>query len=335
VRSGNVSFEKVEVGMSQPLVFLNGQLVAASEAHLAVYDAGVVLGATVTELVRTFRKQPFRLDDHLGRLAHSLHYVRFDIGLTMAELGDTVRKLVAHNAALLAAEEELGAVIFVTAGEYPTYAGGAAGNVRTTPTICAHTFPLPFELWAGKLQTGIHLVTPSIRHVPPQCYDPKMKCRSRMHYYLADQEARLVDPDASALLLDLEGNVAETSAANFLMVEEGTIVSPSLRNTLPGVSRATVIDLAAQLGIPFEVRDFQPFDAINAAEAFLASTPYCLMPVTKINGIAVGTAKPGPIYRRLTEAWSKLVGLDVVGQIVDGAKRRTRAAASASLVGDG
>jgi branched-subunit amino acid aminotransferase/4-amino-4-deoxychorismate lyase len=312
--------------MAEPLAFLNGRLLPASEAHLTVYDAGVVLGATVTELVRTFHKQLYRLEDHLGRLAHSLHYVRFDIGMSLAELGQILQKLAAHNASLIGPEDELGLVVFVTAGEYPTYAGGAAGNVRTTPTVCAHTFPLPFELWAAKLQAGVHLVTPSIRHVPPQCYDPKIKCRSRMHYYLADQEARLVDGDASALLLDLDGNVAETSAANFLIVENGTIVSPSLRNTLAGVSRGTVIELAAKLGIPFEVRDFQPFDAINASEAFLASTPYCLMPVTKINGILVGSGRPGPIYQRLIAAWSQLVGFDVLDQIVQGAKRRTAAA---------
>jgi len=307
----------------EPHVFLHGRMVPASEAHLTVYDAGVVLGATVTELVRTFRKEPFRLDDHLRRLSQSLHFVGFDIGMSMEELGRTVRQLVAHNAALLGPEDELGVVIFVTAGEYPTYAGGAAGSVRTTPTLCAHTFPLPFELWADKLLSGIHLVTPSIRHVPPQCYDPKMKCRSRMHYYLADQQARLVDREAAALLLDLEGNVTETGAANFLMVEDGTIVSPSLRNTLPGVSRATVIELAAKLGIPFGVRDLQVFDAVNADEAFLASTPYCLMSVTKINGTRIGTGKPGAIYGRLVKAWSERVGLDILQQIVEGARRRT------------
>jgi branched-chain amino acid aminotransferase len=311
--------------MSEPLVFLNGRMVPASQAHVAVYDAGLVLGATITELVRTFRKQLFRLDDHLVRLAHSLHYVRFDIGLSMDQLGQIVRGLVAHNADLMSSDDELGLVIFVTAGEYPTYAGSAAGNVRTTPTVCAHTFPLPFELWAKKMRTGAHLVTPSTRHVPPQCYDPKMKCRSRMHYYLADQEARLVDPNASALLLDLDGNVAETSAANFLMVQEKSIVSPSLRNTLPGVSRAMVIELAGKLGIPFEVRDFQPFDAINADETFLASTPYCLMPVTKINGLPIGGGRPGPVYQRLIEAWSQLVGLDVIDQIAHGAESRTAA----------
>jgi branched-chain amino acid aminotransferase len=307
----------------EPQVFLNGRMVPASQAHLTVYDAGVVLGATVTELVRTFRHEPFRLDDHLRRLAQSLHFVGFDIGMSMEELGRTVRQLVTNNAALLTPEDELGLVIFVTAGEYPTYAGGAAGSVRTTPTVCAHTFPLPFELWAAKVQSGVHLVTPSIRHVPPQCYDPKMKCRSRMHYYLADQQARLVDRDASALLLDLDGNVTETGAANFLMVEDGTVVSPSLRNTLPGVSRATVIELAAKLGIPFAVRDFQVFDAVNADEAFLASTPYCLMSVTRINGTQIGTGKPGLIYQRLAQAWSERVGLDIVRQVVDGAKRRT------------
>jgi branched-chain amino acid aminotransferase len=308
---------------AEPLTFLNGRMLPASQAHLTVYDAGVVLGATVTELVRTFRKELFRLDDHLRRLSQSLHFVGFDIGMSMDELGSTVERLVAHNVRLLDPEDELGLVVFVTAGEYPTYAGGAAGSVRTTPTVCAHTFPLPFELWAGKLLSGVHLVTPSIRHVPPQCYDPKMKCRSRMHYYLADQQARLVDRDAAALLLDLEGNVTETGAANFLIVEDGTIVSPSLRNTLPGVSRATVIELAAKLGIPFAVRDFQVFDAVNADEAFLASTPYCLMSVTKINGTQIGTGRPGAIYARLAQAWSERVGLDIVQQVVAGARRRT------------
>jgi branched-chain amino acid aminotransferase len=310
---------------AEPVTFLNGQMLPASQAHLTVYDAGVVLGATVTELVRTFRKELFRLDDHLRRLAQALHFVGFDIGISMEELGRTVRQLVAHNAQLLAPEDELGLVVFVTAGEYPTYAGGAAGSVRTTPTLCAHTFPLPFELWAAKVVSGIHLVTPSIRHVPPQCYDPKMKCRSRMHYYLADQQARLVDRDAAALLLDLDGNVTETGAANFLMVEDGTIISPSLRNTLPGVSRATVIELAAKLGIPFAVRDFQVFDAVNADEAFLASTPYCLMSVTKINGTRIGTGQPGAIYGRLVKEWSELVRLDVVQQIVEGERRRNAA----------
>jgi branched-chain amino acid aminotransferase len=290
-------------------------MVPASQAHLAIYDAGVVLGATVTEMTRTFGHKLFRLDDHLARLFRSLRYVRFDIGLSQQALAEVSNELVAHNARLLSPGGELGLIHFVTAGEYPMYAGMAGQVTRGAPTVCVHTFPLPFALWAEKMRRGMHLITPSIRHVPPQCYDPKMKYRSRMHYYLADQEARLADPEAAALLLDLDGNIAETSGANFLMVDRGTIVSPTLRNTLPGISRQTVIELAAELGIRFIERDIQVFNAVNADEALLASTPYCLLPVTRINGITIGDGRPGPVHRRLLSRWSELVGLDIQRQI--------------------
>ena len=312
--------------MTEPLVYLNGRLVPASQAHLAIYDAGIVLGATVTEMTRTFRHEPFRLEDHLARLFRALKYVRLDIGLSLDELAARSHELLAHNLKTIDSRDDLGLIHFVTAGEYATYAGSAGGAARTTPTVCMHTFPLPWELWAQRVRQGIHLVTPSIRHVPPQCFDPKMKYRSRMHYFLADQEARLVDPEASALLLDLDGNLTETSGANFLLVDRGAIVSPTLRNILPGISRATVIELAAELGIPFVERDLQVYSAINADEAFVTSTPYCLLPVTKVNGTAVGGGAPGPVFRALQGAWSKRVGVEIEQQIVDGAARRQCAA---------
>jgi branched-chain amino acid aminotransferase len=106
------------------------------------------------------------------------------------------------------------------------------------------------------------------------------------------------------------------------MVERGTIVSPTPVNILPGVSRATVIDLAGKLGIPFVERDIQVFGVMNADEAFATSTPYCLMPVTKINGVPIGDGKPGPMFRRLLEAWSQEVGVDIGKQIVEGAQKR-------------
>jgi branched-subunit amino acid aminotransferase/4-amino-4-deoxychorismate lyase len=318
--------------VAEPLVYLNGRTVPASQAHLAIYDAGVVLGATVTEMTRTFRHRPWRLEEHLARLGRSLKYTRMDVGLSADELARISRELVEHNARLIDPQDELGLIHFVTAGEFPTYAGLAGRAARTAPTVCIHTFPMPFELWAEKLRTGSHLVTPAIRHVPPQCYDPKMKYRSRMHYYLADQEARLVDPEASALLLDLAGNVTETSGANFLIVRQGRIESPTTVNTLPGVSRQTTIELAARLGIAFVERDLQVFDVVNADEAFTASTPYCLLPVTQINGLAIGDGRPGPVFRRLLAAWSEAVGLDVERQIVEGAARRTSATAPKEVV---
>lgn len=315
--------------MTEPLVYLRGEMVPASQARLQIYDAGVVLGATVTEMVRTFKHQLFRLQPHLDRLARGIKYLRFDIGMEMSRLGEICQELTAHNSRLISAEDELGLVIFITPGELPVYAGGAGATAHNTPTVCVHTFPMPFELWSEKFRTGQHFVTPSIRHVPPQCYDPNMKYRSRMHYYLADQEAKLVDPAAAALLLDLDGNVTETGGANFLMVEKGTIVSPTLRNILPGVSRAVVRELAGKLDIPFVEKDFAAFHALNADEAFTASTPYCILPVTRLNGLPVGKGVPGPIFQKLIEGWNKEVGLDVIEQFCAGASRRTGAAAKA------
>ncbi|REJ83264.1 MAG: branched-chain amino acid aminotransferase [Planctomycetota bacterium] len=310
--------------MTEPNVYLGGRMVPASQAHLAIYDAGIVLGATVTDMTRTFHQKLFRLEDHVSRFFRSLKYVRIDIGLDQTGLIDLSNELVAHNAGLLEQEDELGLIFFATPGEYPTYAGSAGGGASTRPTFCAHTFPMPWELWAKKMEHGVHVVTPSIRHVPPQCYDPKIKYRSRMHYYLADQEAHAVDPDAAALLLDLEGNVTETGGANFLIVEQGAIVSPTTRNTLPGVSKQTVSELAADLGIPFVERDFQVYNVMNADEAFLATTPVCVMPVTRINGSDIGDGKPGPVVARLQAAWSERVGLDITRQIRDGAARRLK-----------
>ena len=168
--------------MKESLVYLNGQMVPASQAHLAIFDAGIVLGATVTEMTRTFRFQLYRLEDHLDRLFRSLRYTRMDIGLSKQEMTAISQELVAHNARLLDEGDELGLIHFVTAGEYATYAGSAGRAPRTGPTVCMHTFPMPFELWADKMQKGTHLVTPSIRHVPPQCYDQigRASCRERV-----------------------------------------------------------------------------------------------------------------------------------------------------------
>ena len=298
----------------EPLVYLCGRFIPASQASLKIYDAGIVLGATVTEMTRTFRHQPFRLEDHVARLFRSLKYTRMETGLSPTELISISRELLAHNVKLIQPQEELGLIHFVTAGEYPVYAGSAASGGPMTPTVCAHTFPLPFALWSQRMQEGAHVVTPSIRHVPPQCFDPKMKYRSRMHYYLADMEARLVAPDAIGLLLDLEGNVTETSGANFLLVQQGEVISPTRRNILPGISRQTVIELAKRLDIPYAERDLQVHDVMNADEALLTSTPFCVMPVTRINSAPIADGKPGAIFRRLIEVWSREVGLDILGQ---------------------
>ncbi len=300
--------------MNEPLVYWNGRFVPAAQAQLAFWDAGLVQGATVTEMTRTFRQRPFRLPDHLDRLFRALRIMRLDTGLSREDLSRISLELLAHNAGLLPNQSELGLVHFVTAGEYAVYAVGR--QPREGPTVCIHTFVLPLTSWAKRMKHGVHLRTPSIRQIPPACWDANMKCRSRMHYYLAEREVQSVDPEASALLLDLAGRVTETNTGNFLMLQQGTLLSPPEDYTLPGISRATIRELATELRIPFVARDISLEDALAADEAFLSSTSYCLLPVTRINDTTIGTGRPGPVHRRLLTAWSQRVGVDIEGQII-------------------
>ena len=261
---------------TEPLVYLGGRLIPASQATISIYDFGIVLGATITDLVRTFAGVPYRLADHIGRFYRSAKYAGITPPIGPRELDAVTREIVEQNLRLEPAGSELAIVYFLTPGKNYIYAGSAGAAGDLSPTFCVHTFPLPFALFRKYFADGIHLVTPSTRHVPPQCVDAKIKNRSRLHWWLADRETHLVDPAAVSLLLDLDGNLTETSGANFLLVRDGVVRSPTTRNILCGVSRQVIIELCGELGIPFEERDLQLHDAITADEAFLTTTPYSM-----------------------------------------------------------
>lgn len=308
--------------MTEPLAYLNGRISPVSQTMLSIFDMGLVMGASITEMARTFHHEAFHLRDHVDRLFRSLRHVGFEIDLTSEALTDLALELVEHNAKLIPDHHDLGISMFITAGTSLTYTGYWGMATHRKPTVGVHTFPLPFELWAEKYAAGQHVVTPSLRHLPPESLDPKIKSRSRMHWYLADEQARLVDPKAIALLIDRQDCITETSTANFFIVQEGTLLTPTGRNTLHGISQQVVSDLTGQLGIAFEHQDFQTYDVVNAEEAFTSSTPYCVLPVTKVNGRAIGDGKPGPVFTRLLQAWSEMVNLDIAAQMVTGSAER-------------
>jgi branched-subunit amino acid aminotransferase/4-amino-4-deoxychorismate lyase len=300
--------------MSEPWAYLDGAWVPASAAAVSVFDAGFVLGATVAEQLRTFGGRLFHRDDHLDRLAHSLEIIGVELDMPRAELAATAEELVARNHRLLAAGDDLGLSIFVTPGPYTSYLpAGAARPPR--PTLGLHTYPLPFHLWAEKYAAGEAVVATDVRQVPDCCWPATLKCRSRMHYYLADRQAAATQPGARALLLDASGCITEASTANLLIFrrDEG-LVSPPLSKILHGISLAVAMQLAGELGIATAERDLTPEDVAAADETMLTSTPLCLLPVTRFNGRAIGTGRPGPISGKLLEAWGRLVGLDIAGQ---------------------
>lgn len=305
--------------MNEPIVYLNTGFLPASQAKLNIYDLGIVLGATLTEMTRTFRHQPYRAMDHVARLYRSLKYAGIALPLSPEEMLAKTCELAETNCRLLRADEDLGIVHFVTPGENALYAGSAGAAGPMTPTICIHSFPLRFSMWRHLFVEGAHVVTPSIRHIPPQCVEPKMKNRSRLHWFLADKQSQAVDPRAITLLLDLDGNVTECAGSNFVIIKGSTIVSPTTRNILWGVSLQTVKELAAAIGMEFIEKDFQPYDVINADEAWLTTTPYCLAPCTKINNIPIGDGRPGPWFKAMQQAWSQRVGMDIETQLMQSA----------------
>ena len=304
--------------MSEPLVYLNDRFVPASQAKLNIYDLGIVLGATLTEMTRTFRHRPFRAEEHVARLYRSLKFSGITVPLSPEEMLVRTNELAEANCQLIGPNEDIGIVHFVTPGENALYAGSAGASGPLRPTICIHSFPLRFEMWRHLFIEGAHVVTPSIRHIPPQCIEPKMKNRSRLHWWLADKQSQAVDPRGITLLLDLDGNVTECAGSNFVIIKGNTILSPTTRNILWGVSLETVKELAPQVGMEFVEKEFQPYDVVNADEAWLTTTPYCLAPCTKINNSPIGDGKPGPWFRKMITAWSERVDLNIEAQIMGG-----------------
>lgn len=295
------------------LAYINGALVPAAQAVVPVYDAGFVQGTTCAEQLRTFGGRLFRLEQHLQRLAHSLEIVGVDPGVSLSALARAAEELAAHNHALLAPGDDLGMSIFVTPGPYATMA--AAAPTTSGPLVCVHTYPLPFHLWSDKYVHGQTLMVTGVLQVPPACWPYALKCRSRMHYFLADRRAAEAQPGARALMLDHEGSVLEASTASvFLQDGDAGLVAPPTAKTLPGVSLGMITDLAAKLGIPFGHRELRVTDVLAAPEVMLCSTSPCVWPVVQLNGQPIGSGGPGPLFRRLLAAWSDAVGLDIARQ---------------------
>ena len=296
----------------EPLAYLNGRWIPFSQAAVSVFDGGFDQGVTVAEQLRTFGGQLFRMETHLERLSRSLEIVGVDPGLPLAELGQIATELVEQNRKLIDPADDLNLTMFVTPGPYGAYAAVAG---RAGPTVGIHTQPLPFGQWANKYRTGESLVVSDVMHVPARCWPPELKCRSRMHYYLADRQARQREPGSRALLLDDRGFVTEASTANVLVYyrNEG-FVSPPKEHILPGVTVAVVNELAGHLGISFASRDLTVDDFARADEALLCSTSPCVLSVTRLNGHPIGTGQPGSVAQRLLDAWSKMVGFDIEAQ---------------------
>jgi branched-subunit amino acid aminotransferase/4-amino-4-deoxychorismate lyase len=300
----------------EPLAYLHGRLLPAKEAALPLHDAGFVLGATVTDLCRTFAGRLYRWAEHCARFRQSCRLARVALPYSDEELTDLAQEIARNNRKCLPGGGELALVVFATPGPIGYYLGQTGGAGQDAPTLGMYTYPLPFVRLASLFRPGARLLVPSVRQVPAVCVDPRIKQRSRLFWWLAEQEVHDLDPGASALLLDMDGLVTETAAANFLLVRQGQVLTPRRTRVLGGISLQVVEQLCAGLGLPFAEADLTLEDCRSADEAMLSGTSFCLAPVHSIQGTPLPC--PGPIYQKLAGRWSEHLGLDFREQILQG-----------------
>jgi branched-chain amino acid aminotransferase len=296
--------------MGERIVYVSGDFVPESQAVVSVFDRGFRWGDAVYDAERTYGGKLFRLDQHIDRLYRSLRYTRIDPGLSKEQMTEITKRVAESNALLRAPNDDYNVVQVVSRGVF-------SRSRRLTglqATVVVYCVPIGFADFARFYVEGARLVTPSIRRTPPQCVSPQAKISNKMNHLLADFESKEVDPDAYSLMLDLDGNVTENAAANFLFFSNGRLMLPNRRNVLPGTGMAIVLELARDLGIPVQEGDYTPFDVYQADEAVLTSATLCMLPVASLNGTRIGTDVPGPLTRRLLDAWSKFVGIDIVAQ---------------------
>ena len=289
-------------------IWLNGEYVERDKARIPMTDRGFRLGDVVFDTSRTFGGRVFRLRDHLDRLYRSLKYVRIDPGVSIGEMERLTLEVVARNEPLRRERDDDYMITQIVTG-------GSGRRGDSPPAVSIWVDALGSPRWAPAYDGGVHAVIPKTRAYPAESLDPKVKHYSRLNFVMAEMEAADVDPNALPIMLDTNGSVSEGTGANFFIVTNGTLRTPIDRSTLQGVSRMTVMEIAAALGIPAAEDDLQPYDLYTADEAFFCSTPYCVLPVGMIDNRPIGERAPGPVSNQILAAWSERVGLDIVDQL--------------------
>ena len=298
------------------LAYLNGRFLPQADARLPLDDAGFVFGATVTDLSRTFRHRLFRLQEHVARFRQSCRLAHIPQPIPDEEVARLAEELTVRNTESLSNDLDLTLVMFATPGLVGYYASNQSSHVDESPTFGMHMFPLPVGRYASLFRNGANLFVPTTRQTAPSTLDPRIKHRSRLHWWIAGQEAQQAESGAWALLLDTDGFITETAAANFLLVKDGAVISPPRDSILGGISLLTTEEICQELQIPFEERQLTLEDCLEADEALLTGTSFCLAGVSQLNGERIPW--PGKVFEKLLEAWNQRVGMDIRQQILSG-----------------
>jgi branched-chain amino acid aminotransferase len=293
------------------VAYFNGHYVPEREVVIPFRDRGFKYGDAAFDMTRTFEGRIFKIEEHVARFYRSLRYLKIDPGLTQAEMVAISNEVLERNRHFLTPDTDFWVGQRVSRG---VDAVGDEGWDQSGPTVIVECIPLPLKARARLFRDGIDIVVPATRRTAPDMLSPRAKTHNYLNLIMADLEAKAQDKEAWSVLLDAQGHLAEGIGSNLFLVRDGEVMTPRERFVLPGISRATVIELCGSLGISCREADLDLYDSATADEAFMSSTSLCLCPVRSIGGRALPVPVPGPFTRRLTEAYAKSVGCDFVAQ---------------------
>ncbi|MBK1715099.1 aminotransferase class IV [Rubrivivax gelatinosus] len=294
-------------------IWVNGELKHRNEAVVSVFDSGFVLGDGVWEGLRIFGGHPAFLDAHLDRLYEGAKALAMDIGLNRAELTDAIYATLAANGMH---GDGAHARLMVTRGVKRTpYQDPRATIGRATVVIIA-------EFKTAKPETlaqGLNLFTVHVRRGFPDVQDPKLNSHSKINCISACIQAYTAGAD-EALMLDPHGFVATCNSTHFFIVRRGEVWTSSGDYCLGGITRANVLQICREAGIPAREKNFSLTEVYGADEAFVTGTFAGLAPVRQVDGRTIGDGAPGPMLARLRALYAELVQRDIA------ARAATRAA---------
>ncbi len=294
------------------VVNLGGALVRPADARVSVFDRGFLYGDSVYEVVRTYGGRPFELGAHLARLRHSADRIglvpAWDAGRTAAEVARTLEAARGGDA------PDPGAAPWIVGERYVRIVmTRGAGEIGLDPALAVDPVALvivqplrgpPARAYAD----GVAAAFVGVRRASPAAVDPTAKTGAHLANVLAVREATEKGAH-EALLLDERGAVTEGSSSNVFAVRGGRVTTPPLAaGILEGVTRGVVLRRARETGVPAEEASLRPEDLETADEVFITSTAREIVPVTRLGGRAVGAGRPGPVTRRLHDAFRRLAG---------------------------
>lgn len=278
-------------------VWIEGQIVDGEQARTPVLDHGLLYGDGIFEGIRAHAGKPFRLDDHLRRLAHGARALHLELP-PLVQLRQVVRAtLDAHGGGTAYIR------LIVTRG---VGALGVDPSSCDRPRVICIVGELHLFSDADRAR-GVSMITSSLRRPAADVLDPRIKSLNYLNNVMAKAEAKRLGAD-EALMLNGAGQVAEASVANVFAARDGILLTPPTTDgALEGMTRRTVLELAAERGLSCQVRTMGRMDLMSADEVFLTGTGAGIVRVRELDGELIGSGEPGPLFSQLTDAYREAV----------------------------